>query len=77
MEHASSTLSITHTQRVLDLASQKGLLRASDLDAIGGRFAHVGQEPVLAGPDLGATLNPIVLPKELAWTRKQPFQRRS
>ena len=24
----------THTQRVLDLASQKGLLRASDLDAI-------------------------------------------
>lgn len=27
-------LSGTHTQRVLDLASQKGLLRASDLDAI-------------------------------------------
>ena len=27
-------LSSTHTQRVLDLASQKGLLRASDLDAI-------------------------------------------
>jgi len=25
----------THTQRVLDLASQKGLLRASDLDTIG------------------------------------------
>ena len=24
----------THTQRVLDLASQKGLIRASDLDAI-------------------------------------------
>jgi predicted transcriptional regulator of viral defense system len=27
--------SSTHTQRVLDLAGQKGLLRASDLDAIG------------------------------------------
>ena len=27
-------LADTHTQRVLDLASQKGLLRASDLDAI-------------------------------------------
>lgn len=27
--------SSTHTQRILDLASQKGLLRASDLDAIG------------------------------------------
>lgn len=27
-------LSSTHTQRVLDLASQKGLLRASDLEAI-------------------------------------------
>jgi predicted transcriptional regulator of viral defense system len=27
-------LSSTHNQRVLDLASQKGLLRASDLDAI-------------------------------------------
>lgn len=27
-------LSDTHTQRVLDLASQKGLVRASDLDAI-------------------------------------------
>jgi len=25
----------THTQRVLDLARQQGLLRASDLDAIG------------------------------------------
>ncbi|WP_024813820.1 type IV toxin-antitoxin system AbiEi family antitoxin domain-containing protein [Acidovorax sp. JHL-3] len=25
----------THTQRILDLASQRGLLRASDLDAIG------------------------------------------
>jgi predicted transcriptional regulator of viral defense system len=29
-----SMLADTHTQRVLDLASQKGLLRASDLDAI-------------------------------------------
>ena len=28
-------LSETHTQRILDLASQRGLLRASDLDAIG------------------------------------------
>ncbi|MEO7938901.1 MAG: type IV toxin-antitoxin system AbiEi family antitoxin domain-containing protein [Burkholderiaceae bacterium] len=28
-------LSDTHTQRVLDLVGQKGLLRASDLDAIG------------------------------------------
>lgn len=28
-------LSSTHTQRILDLAGQKGLLRASDLDAIG------------------------------------------
>lgn len=27
-------LADTHTQRILDLASQKGLLRASDLDAI-------------------------------------------
>ena len=27
-------LADTHTQRVLDLANQKGLLRASDLDAI-------------------------------------------
>ena len=27
-------LADTHTQRVLDLARQKGLLRASDLDAI-------------------------------------------
>jgi predicted transcriptional regulator of viral defense system len=26
---------VTHTQRVLDLAGQRGLLRASDLDAIG------------------------------------------
>ncbi len=34
MEHAPPMLSGTHTQRVLDLASQKGLLRASDLDAI-------------------------------------------
>jgi len=31
MEHPADT----HTQRVLDLARQKGLLRASDLDAIG------------------------------------------
>jgi hypothetical protein len=29
-----STLADTHTQRVLDLASQKGLLRASNLNAI-------------------------------------------
>lgn len=28
-------LSIPHPQRVLDLAKQRGLLRASDLDAIG------------------------------------------
>lgn len=35
MEHTSSMLSETHTQRILDLASQRGLLRASDLDAIG------------------------------------------
>ena len=35
MEHTPSMLSETHTQRILDLASQRGLLRASDLDAIG------------------------------------------
>ena len=34
MEHTPSMLSETHTQRILDLASQRGLLRASDLDAI-------------------------------------------
>jgi predicted transcriptional regulator of viral defense system len=33
-EHTLSMLSSTHTQRVLDLTSQKGLLRASHLDAI-------------------------------------------
>ena len=33
-EHTPPMLSSTHNQRVLDLASQKGLLRASDLDAI-------------------------------------------
>ncbi|MDL1881885.1 hypothetical protein FBQ88_12700, partial [Gammaproteobacteria bacterium PRO2] len=32
-EHTPPMLSSTHNQRVLDLASQKGLLRASDLDA--------------------------------------------
>ena len=35
MEHPSAMLANTHTQRVLDLAGQKGLLRAGDLDAIG------------------------------------------
>ena len=34
MEHTPAMLTDTHTQRVLGLASQKGLLRASDLDAI-------------------------------------------
>jgi len=34
MEHTPSMLSETHTQRILDLASRRGLLRASDLDAI-------------------------------------------
>lgn len=34
MEHTPSMPSETHTQRILDLASQRGLLRASDLDAI-------------------------------------------
>lgn len=33
-EHTLPMLSSTHNQRVLNLASQKGLLRASDLDAI-------------------------------------------
>lgn len=33
-EHTSNVFANTHTQRVLDLAGQKGLLRASDLDAI-------------------------------------------
>lgn len=33
-EHTEIVLSNTHTQRVLRLARQKGLLRASDLDAI-------------------------------------------
>jgi predicted transcriptional regulator of viral defense system len=35
MEHNPSMLSETHTQRILDLVSQRGLLRAADLDAIG------------------------------------------
>ncbi len=35
MEHTPSMLSETHTQRILDRARQRGLLRASDLDAIG------------------------------------------
>ena len=34
MEHETAIPADTHSQRVLDLASQKGLLRASDLDAI-------------------------------------------
>jgi predicted transcriptional regulator of viral defense system len=34
MEHTPEMLSKTHTQRILDLASQRGLLRASDLDTI-------------------------------------------
>lgn len=34
MEHDTAMPTDTHSQRVLDLASQKGLLRASDLDAI-------------------------------------------
>lgn len=34
MEHNSAMLHDTHTQRVLFLVGQKGLLRASDLDAI-------------------------------------------
>lgn len=34
MEHNSTMLHDTHTQRVLFLVGQKGLLRASDLDAI-------------------------------------------
>jgi len=33
-EHTPAMLSNTHSQRVLDLARQKGLLRTSDLDAI-------------------------------------------
>lgn len=35
MEHNHDMLRDTHTQRVLDLASRRGLLRASDLDDIG------------------------------------------
>ena len=35
MEHSQTTPADTHTQRVLDLARQKGLLRAVDLDTIG------------------------------------------
>ena len=35
MEHAQTTPADTHTKRVLDLARQKGLLRAVDLDALG------------------------------------------
>ena len=34
MEHETAIPADTHSQRVLDLASQKGLLRARDLDAI-------------------------------------------
>lgn len=34
MEHDATMPADTHTQRVLDLVSQKGLLRASDLEAI-------------------------------------------
>ena len=34
MEHDTATFADTHSQRVLDLASRKGLLRAGDLDAI-------------------------------------------
>lgn len=34
MEHNTAMSADTHSQRILDLASQKGLLRASDLDAI-------------------------------------------
>lgn len=34
MEHAPHMLADTHSQRVLDLAGRKGLLRTSDLDAI-------------------------------------------
>lgn len=34
MEHETAMPADTHSQRVLDLASQKGLLRASDLDTI-------------------------------------------
>jgi len=33
-EHTPAMLADTHTQRVLDLVSQKGLLRATDLEAI-------------------------------------------
>jgi predicted transcriptional regulator of viral defense system len=34
LEHTGAMLAETHTQRVLDLVSHKGLLRASDLNAI-------------------------------------------
>ncbi len=34
MEHTFSMITNTHTQRVLDLVKQKGVLRTSDLDAI-------------------------------------------
>ncbi len=34
----------THSQRVLDLAGQRGLLRASDLDAIGAGVISVFRE---------------------------------
>jgi predicted transcriptional regulator of viral defense system len=35
MEHTPAVPFTPHAQRILDLAAQKGLLRASDLDAIG------------------------------------------
>lgn len=35
MEHPCKTLQETHTERLLNLARQKGLLRSSDLDALG------------------------------------------
>ena len=36
MEHLSKTArEYTHTDRLLNLARQKGLLRSSDLDALG------------------------------------------
>ena len=61
-------LADTHTQRVLDLANQKGLLRASDLDAIeaprvvltrltaAGLLDKVGLDPAGIGAILDALL---------------------
>ena len=48
MEHAPTMPANTHTQRILDLTNQRGLLRASDLDASGtrlqgGRFKRPGR----------------------------------